>query len=157
MTFLKEGQPAPDFQGIDQNGNTIGLDMFRGQKIVLYFYPKDSTPGCTAEACNLRDNYHTLMSRGIKVIGVSADNEKSHKKFSENYQLPFPLLADTEKKIIQSYGVWGEKKFMGKTFDGILRTTFLISEDGIIEHIFDKVQTKSHTEQILDFLDEKVD
>jgi peroxiredoxin Q/BCP len=155
MTFLKVGQPTPDFRGTDQNGNIISLDMFRGKKLVLYFYPKDSTPGCTAEACNLRDNYHTLLARGLNITGVSADNEKSHKKFSENHQLPFPLLADTEKTIIQAYGVWGEKKFMGKIFNGIHRTTFLISEEGIIEHIFDKVQTKSHTEQILDFIDKK--
>jgi thioredoxin-dependent peroxiredoxin len=149
MTNLKVGDKAPDFSGIDQDGMPVSLKDFRGRKLVLYFYPKDDTPGCTAEACNLRDNYHGLMAKGYKIIGVSADDERSHKKFIEKYVLPFPLLADKEKKIIQSYGVWGEKNLYGKISEGILRTTFIISEEGIIEKIFTKVDTKNHTEQIL--------
>jgi peroxiredoxin Q/BCP len=149
MTTLKQGDKAPDFKGKDQNGNIISLNDFKGSKLVLYFYPKDSTPGCTAEACDLRDNYAVLLKKGYKVIGVSADNEKSHKNFIEKYDLPFPLIADTDKTIIKAYGVWGRKKFMGKEFDGILRTTFIISESGIIEEIITKVDTKNHFSQII--------
>jgi peroxiredoxin Q/BCP len=149
MTHLKPGDNAPVFSGIDQDGNNINLNDFKGKKVVLYFYPKDSTPGCTAQACDLRDNYDNLLSKGYVVIGVSADNQKSHQKFIEKYSLPFPLIADVEKEIIKAYGVWGPKKFMGKTYDGIHRTTFVISDDGKIEEIIDKVQTKDHTKQIL--------
>ncbi|MDR0419150.1 MAG: thioredoxin-dependent thiol peroxidase [Prevotellaceae bacterium] len=149
MTHLKIGDKSPDFKGTDQNGNIVKLGDFKGKKLVLYFYPKDSTPGCTAEACNLRDNYKLLLDKGFAIVGVSADTEASHKKFSEKNNLPFPLIADTTKEIIKSYGVWGEKKFMGRTFDGIHRTTFTISEKGIVEHIFEKVDTKNHTFQIL--------
>ncbi len=149
MTHLKQGDIAPIFSGADQNGNTISLKNFKGKKVVLYFYPKDSTPGCTAQACDLRDNYNNLIKNGYVVIGVSGDSQKSHQKFIEKYSLPFPLIADTEKQIIKEYGVWGPKKFMGKTFDGIHRTTFIISEEGKIEEIIDKVDTKEHTKQIL--------
>jgi len=150
MTTLKENDKAPDFSAKDQNGNIIQLKDFAGKKLILYFYPKDDTPGCTAEACNLKDNHNTLLKKGFKILGVSADSEKSHQKFITNYELPFPLIADKEKQLIKLYEVWGEKKFMGKTFIGILRTTFIINEKGIIEKIFTKVDTKNHTQQILD-------
>ncbi|MFO8022875.1 MAG: thioredoxin-dependent thiol peroxidase [Perlabentimonas sp.] len=149
MTHLKQGDKAPQFSGKDQNGNDINLNDFKGKKVVLYFYPKDSTPGCTAQACDLRDNYDMLLSKGYVVIGVSADSEKSHQKFIEKHELPFPLIADTEKEIIKLYGVWGPKKFMGRTFDGINRTTFVIDEEGVIEEIIEKVKTKEHTKQII--------
>lgn len=149
MKKLKIGDTAPEINSVDQNGNIIDLKNYRGSKIVIYFYPKDNTPGCTAEACNLRDNYQHLQSKGYKVIGISSDNETSHKNFADKYQLPFPLIADTEKKIIMDYGVWGQKKFMGKTYDGILRTTFIIDEEGKIEEIIEKVDTKNHSNQIL--------
>lgn len=152
MLTLKKGDPAPEFSGIDQDGNNISLSRFRGKKVVLYFYPKDNTPGCTAEACNLRDNYKLLIDKGFAIIGLSADSEKSHKSFSVKNSLPFPLIADTDKKICMLYGVWGPKKFMGRTFDGINRTTFVISENGLIEAVFTKVKTNDHTRQILDEL-----
>ena len=146
---LKIGDKAPAFEAVDQNGKNISLDDFKGSKVILYFYPKDDTPGCTAEACNLRDNYNVLLDKGFKIIGVSADSAASHKKFTEKYFLPFSLIPDTDKKIINAYGVWGKKKFMGKEYDGINRLTFVISEDGIILKIIDKVQTKDHSDQIL--------
>ena len=149
MTTLKPGDKAPDFKGKDQNGNDIALADFKGSKLVIYFYPKDSTPGCTSQACDLRDNYDMLLSKGYKVLGVSADSEKSHQKFIEKNNLPFPLLADTEKEVIKAFGVWGPKKFMGKTYDGIHRTTFVIDENGAIEEVIDKVKTKEHTGQIV--------
>ena len=149
MTHLKAGDQAPAIQAVDQNGNPISLDQFKGKKVVLYFYPKDNTPGCTAQACNLTDNYEALLAAGYQVIGVSADNEKAHQKFIEKYNLPFPLIPDTDKKVIQDYGVWGPKKFMGKEFDGIHRTTFIINENGLIEEVITKVKTKEHTAQIL--------
>lgn len=149
MTHLKAGDQAPAIQAVDQNGNPISLDQFKGKKVVLYFYPKDNTPGCTAQACNLTDNYDALLAAGYQVIGVSADNEKAHQKFIEKYNLPFPLIPDTDKKVIQDYGVWGPKKFMGKEFDGIHRTTFIINENGLIEEVITKVKTKEHTAQIL--------
>jgi peroxiredoxin Q/BCP len=148
MLHLKEGMKAPLFEGIDQNGNLIKLVDYSGKKVILYFYPKDNTPGCTAEACNLRDNQTTLIKKGFTVIGVSADTEKSHKSFSDKYSLPFPLIADTSKKILNDYGVWGEKKLYGKTYMGVLRTTFVIDEKGIIEKIIEKVNTADHTDQI---------
>ena len=150
MIQLKEGMKAPVFEGIDQNGKTIKLSDFKGKKVILYFYPKDNTPGCTAEACNLRDNYDSFLKKGFAVIGVSPDNEKSHKGFTSKYSLPFPLIADTSKKILNDYGVWGEKKMYGKTFLGVLRTTFIIDEKGIIEKIITKVDTGGHTKQIFD-------
>lgn len=149
MTHLKVGDKAPSFIGIDQNGESIDLSQLAGKKVVLYFYPKDSTPGCTAQACDLRDNHQMLLSKGYIVLGVSADSQKSHQKFIEKHNLPFPLIADTDKEIIKAFGVWGPKKFMGKTFDGIHRTTFIIDEQGVIEEIIDKVKTKEHTNQIV--------
>ncbi|HSV88868.1 MAG TPA: thioredoxin-dependent thiol peroxidase [Bacteroidales bacterium] len=149
MTHLKPGDKAPAFTGNDQDDNTISLSDFAGHKLVLYFYPKDSTPGCTAQACNLRDNYQALLTKGYKVVGVSVDNEKSHRKFIEKYQLPFPLLADTAKEVVKAYGVWGEKKFMGRVFDGINRTTFVIDEAGVIREVIEKVDTSNHTAQVL--------
>jgi|SRR5690554_5794150 len=149
MTHLKVGDKAPNFEGLDQNGNRITMDDFEGQKIALYFYPKDNTPGCTKQACNLRDNYTELQSNNYAVVGVSADSTNSHKKFEQKYNLPFPLIADTDKKIINEYGVWGEKKFMGRKFDGIHRVTFIIDENRNIENIIDRVKTKDHTAQIL--------
>lgn len=148
MTQLKPGDKAPAFKSKDQNGNTVSLDDFKGHRLVIYFYPKDNTPGCTAQACNLRDNYDSLLAKGYKVLGVSADSEKSHQKFIEKFDLPFPLLADTEKEMLKAYGVWGPKKFMGRTFDGIHRTTFIIDEKGIIAGVVTKVDTKNHFEQI---------
>ena len=150
MTTLKEGDKAPDFKVINELGDEMTLADFSGKKLVLYFYPKDSTPGCTAESCNLRDNYADLKTKGFEVLGVSADNEASHQKFIKKHELPFHLLADTEKEVLNAYGVWGPKKFMGRTFDGINRTTFVLDENGMIERIFTKVKTKEHTEQILE-------
>lgn len=149
MTKLNTGEKAPDFSGIDQNGNNISLKDFQGKKLALFFYPKDNTPGCTKEVCNLRDNYSQLQNEGYEIIGVSADTEKSHKKFSDKFDLPFPLIADTERKIINDYGIWGKKKFMGREYDGIHRKTFLIDENGMIEKIIEKVKTKDHAAQIL--------
>jgi peroxiredoxin Q/BCP len=150
--MLQKGDKAPDFKGIGQNEEPLSLSMFSWKKVVLYFYPKDNTPGCTAESCNLRDNYQELLNKNIAIIGVSADSEKSHKNFSEKYKLPFPLIADTSREIVKAYGVWGQKKFMGRTFDGIHRTTFIISEDGIIEEVITKVNTTGHSKQILEFI-----
>lgn len=150
MTQLKAGDTAPAIQGRDQDGRHVSLADCKGSKVILYFYPKDSTPGCTAEACNLRDNYEGLLAKGFKILGVSADSEKSHQKFIQKYSLPFPLLADVDKTIVKDYGVWGPKKFMGRVFDGIHRTTFIISEDGKIERIIKEVDTKNHTAQILE-------
>lgn len=148
MTTLKEGDKAPAFKGVDQNGKLISLANYKGKKVILYFYPKDDTPGCTAEACNLRDNFSVLQKKGIEIIGISIDPVKSHKKFEEKYHLPFTLIADEDKKIVNKYGVFGEKKFMGRTFDGTHRITFLINEKGVIEKIISKPDTKNHTEQI---------
>ena len=149
MKHLKVGDKAPDFKTTDQNGEAISLGDFAGSKLVIYFYPKDSTPGCTTQACNLRDNYDLLLSKGYKVVGVSADSAKRHQNFIEKNSLPFPLLMDEDKKIINDFGVWGEKKFMGKIYDGIHRTTFVIDDKGTIEEIIEKVKTKEHTAQIL--------
>lgn len=155
MTHLKKGDLAPEINSSHPDGKKIQFSDYKGKKIILYFYPKDDTPGCTAEACNLKDNYDELLKKGFHIIGISADSDLSHKRFKDKYKLPFPLVSDTDKKIIKSYGVWGEKKMYGKSYEGILRTTFIISEDGKIEHIFDKVDTKDHTRQILDALGEK--
>jgi peroxiredoxin Q/BCP len=148
MTQLKEGARAPLFEGIDQNGNEVRLADFSGKKVILYFYPKDNTSGCTAEACNLRDNYDSLLSKGFAIIGVSPDSEKSHKNFAMKYSLPFPLIADSSKKILNDYGVWGEKKLYGKSYFGVMRTTFIIDEKGNIEKIIPKVDTSGHSEQV---------
>ena len=152
MTHLKEGDKAPDFGIKDQNGKVHHLADYQGKKVILYFYPKDLTPGCTVESCNLRDNYTQLTKDGFEVIGVSADDEAKHQKFIDKHDLPFNLLADVDHKMLNAYGVWGAKKFMGKEYDGIHRTTFIINEEGIIEKIFTKVKTKEHTEQILEAL-----
>ena len=152
MSELKEGQKAPDFTSKDQNGNTVSLSQFAGQKVVLYFYPKDDTPGCTAEACDFRDNYQGLTAQGIVVLGVSVDDEKSHKKFVTKHSLPFTLLADTDHQIVTAYGVWGEKNMYGKTYMGTIRTTFIIDEKGIISHIIKKVDTQNSTAQLLELL-----
>lgn len=147
--MLKPGDKAPEFTGRDQDGNEITLSQFKGKKLVLYFYPKDDTPGCTAEACDLRDNYDRFLSMGYQVVGVSKDSEKSHKKFIEKYNLPFPLISDTETSILQAYGAWGRKKFMGREYDGIIRKTFVIDQTGLITDIIEKVNTKAHSSQIL--------
>ena len=146
---LTEGMPAPPFEGVDQNGNTIRLQDLRGQKVILYFYPKDDTPGCTKEACNLRDNYAALQEAGYTIIGVSADTIESHKKFAEKYNLPFSLLADPEKKIISAYQAWGKKKLYGKEYEGTLRITYIIDENGIISRIIKNVKPEQHASQIL--------
>ena len=148
--MLQEGSKAPAFKGLDQNGKTIALSSFKGQKLVLYFYPHDMTPTCTVQACNLRDNYKTLAKKGYQVLGVSSDDQKSHLKFIAKHDLPFPLIADTDLVIHEKYGVWAEKKFMGKTYMGTTRTTFLIDESGIVQHIIEKPDTKAHTEEILE-------
>lgn len=150
MITLKPGDKAPLFSSTDQNGNPISLDALKGKKVVLYFYPKDDTPGCTTEACNLRDNHEDLIKNGYIVLGVSPDPIKSHTKFTEKYELPFSLLPDTEKEIITAYGAWGPKKFMGKSYEGVLRSTFVIGETGLIEKVFTQVDTKNHTAQILE-------
>lgn len=149
MEELKEGMKAPFFEGTDQNGKSVKLSDFKGKKLVLYFYPKDNTPGCTAEACNLRDNHESLLSQGFAIVGVSMDSEKSHSNFATKYSLPFPLIADTSKKILNDYGVWKKKSLYGKSFLGTVRTTFIINEEGIIEQIISKVDTKDHASQIL--------
>lgn len=149
MTTLKIGDKAPAFESTDQNGNKVKLEDFVGKKVVLFFYPKASTPGCTAEACNLRDNYQSFLAKGYAILGVSADSLKKQLNFSNKNELPYSLLADEDKSVIEAYGVWGPKKFMGKTYDGIHRTTFVIDENGMIEDIITKVKTKDHTAQIL--------
>ena len=149
MTTLKIGDAAPNFEALDQHGNTVKLSDYTGKKLVLFFYPKASTPGCTMEACNLRDNYHSFLAKGFKVLGVSADSAKRQQNFIEKNKLPFPLLADEDKTVINAFGVWGPKKFMGREFDGILRTTFVIDENGIIEDVITKVKTKEHASQII--------
>ncbi len=148
MIQLKEGMRAPSFEGVDQDGKKLKLSDFSGKKLVLYFYPKDNTSGCTAEACSLRDSHDEFLGKGFAVIGVSTDSEKSHKSFASKYSLPFPLIADTTKKIVNDYGVYGEKKMYGKSFFGIIRTTFIIDGNGIIEKIISKVDTTNHSEQI---------
>ena len=148
-THLQIGDVAPSFTGKDERGNTISLTDYQGKKLVLFFYPKDNTPGCTKEACNLRDNYESLKEAGYELLGVSADSQKKHQNFIDKFDLPFPLLADTEREVIDAFGVWGRKKFMGREYDGIFRTTFVIDQKGIIEQIISKVNTENHTAQIL--------
>ena len=150
LKFLKVGDKVPSFSAKDENGNTINSSDFKGKKWVIYFYPKDQTPGCIAQACNIRDNYSILLTKDIQIIGVSADNQKSHLNFIEKQQIPFPLIADEDLTVIKTFGVWGEKKFMGKIYDGIHRTTFLINEEEIIVGIIDKPKTKAHVEEILE-------
>ncbi|MGF7079925.1 thioredoxin-dependent thiol peroxidase [Mucilaginibacter sp. UYCu711] len=152
MATLKAGDKAPDFTAKDQNGKTVSLADFKGKTVILYFYPKDDTPGCTAEACDFRDNYQSLVGKGFEVIGVSTDDEKSHKKFETKYNLPFPLIADTDHSIVDAYNVWGEKSMYGKKFMGTIRTTFIIDGNGIIKQVIDKVDTKAASQQVLDLL-----
>ncbi len=149
MTHLKIGDTAPEINSVDQNGSTITIEQFKGKKIVLYFYPKDMTPGCTVQSCNLRDNYNSFTDKGYIVLGCSADSPEKHQKFINKYNLPFSLISDEKKEVLNAYGVWGPKKFMGRTFDGINRTTFIIDEEGKIINIIEKVKTKEHTSQIL--------
>ena len=150
MIKLKPGDKAPDFTATDQDGKKISLAEYKGKKVILYFYPKDNTPGCTDEACSLRDRYTDILKEGFDVIGVSADSSKSHKGFIGKHNLPFRLIADEDQKVVKAYGVWGEKNMYGKTYFGILRTTFIISENGIIEKVIEKVNTKDHSKQILE-------
>lgn len=147
---LKKGAKAPDFSAKDQDGNVISLKDLKGKKVALYFYPKDNTPTCTEQACNLRDNISLLKKKGVTVIGVSADSERRHKNFEKKYSLPFPLLADTDHEIINAYGVWGEKMLFGRKYMGIFRVTFLINEQGKIDGIIDKVDARHHAEQIVE-------
>lgn len=149
MSNLKPEDKAPFFEGVNQNGDKINLTDFKGKKLILYFYPKDNTPGCTAESCNLNDNYEMWLEKGFDVVGVSPDSEKSHLKFIDKFNLKFNLIADTEKEILQAYGAWGEKKLYGRVYMGVLRKTFVIDEHGIIKEIFEKVKTKDHTNQII--------
>ena len=153
MALLQKGDLAPDFTGLNQNNESISLSDFKGKKLILYFYPKDNTPGCTAESCNLNDNYDAWIKKGFEVVGVSPDSVASHKKFADKYGFNFNLIADTEKKILEAYGAWGEKSMYGKKYMGVLRTTYVIDEDGKIEEVFEKVQTKDHTNQIIKVLD----
>lgn len=149
---LKAGDKAPDFTANDQNGNSVSLSDYKGKNVILYFYPKDDTPGCTAESCDFRDNYQSLVGKGFEVIGVSVDDEKSHKKFETKYQLPFTLIADTEHSIVEAYGVWVEKNMYGKKYMGTARTTFVIDGDGNITHVIEKVDTKASSQQVLELL-----
>lgn len=150
MNTLKAGDAVPHFKVNDQNGNPVDSNDFKGKKWVVFFYPAASTPGCTAEACDLRDHYSELQAKGYHLVGVSADTERKQKNFSDKYDFPFPLLADTEKEVINAFGVWGPKKFMGREYDGIHRMTFLINEEGVVEHVIEKVKTKAHAAQILE-------
>lgn len=153
MTTLNKGDKAPDFSGLNQNGEVVSLSGLAGKKLILYFYPKDNTPGCTAESCNLNDNYQMWLAKGYEVVGVSPDNVASHKKFADKFNFGFNLIADTDTTILQAYGVWGEKSMYGRSYMGVLRTTFVINENGIIEEIFGKVDTKNHSDQIIKALE----
>lgn len=148
MSKLKEGDLAPAIKATDEKGELITLEEYRGKKVVLFFYPRDNTPGCTAEACDLRDNYSQFIEQGFEIIGVSADSEKSHSKFKTKFDLPFRLISDVDRKVLQDYGAWGEKKMYGKSFLGIMRKTYIINEDGYVEKIIEKVKTKEHSKQI---------
>jgi thioredoxin-dependent peroxiredoxin len=151
LELLSPGTPAPDFKVKDQSGKEVTLADFKGKKVVLYFYPKDNTPTCTTEACNLRDNHEMLTKKGFVVLGVSVDDEKSHQKFIQKYDLPFALLADTEKEIVTKYKAWGEKSMYGRTYEGTHRVTYIIDEQGVIEHVIPKVKSGEHTAQVLEF------
>ncbi len=150
MNTLKTGDRVPEFSAKDQDGNTIDLSDYKGKKLIVFFYPKASTPGCTVEACNLRDNYQELRSQGFELLGISADSEKRQANFKNKYNFPFPLLADENHTVINAFGVWGSKKFMGRTYDGIHRKTFVIDENGIVIRVVEKVKTKDHARQLLD-------
>ncbi|WP_159518054.1 thioredoxin-dependent thiol peroxidase [Sunxiuqinia indica] len=153
MALLNKGDIAPEFKGLNQNSEFVSLSDFRGKKLILYFYPKDNTPGCTAESCNLNDNYDAWIEKGYEIVGVSPDNVASHKKFADKFGFNFNLIADTEKEILQAYGVWGEKNMYGKKYMGVIRTTYVINEEGVVEEVFKKVKTKDHTSQIIKALD----
>ena len=150
MNTLKIGDTVPEFSAKDQDGNTIHLSDYKGKKLIIFFYPKASTPGCTVEACNLRDNYAELQAQGYELLGVSADSEKRQTNFRNKYEFPFPLLADEDHTVINTFGVWGEKKFMGKVYDGIHRKTFIVDKNGIVSKVIDKVKTKDHAAQLLE-------
>jgi peroxiredoxin Q/BCP len=150
MTMIKEGVKAPAFKGKDQNGKIVSLSDFKGKNVILYFYPQDDTPGCTAQACNLRDHYGLLKNKGFEIVGVSPDEMTKHKKFENKYDLPFTLLADPERKIIEKYGVWGEKSMYGKKYMGLIRTTFIIDSKGVVRKVFSKPKTKEHSQEILE-------
>lgn len=154
MEKIEVGKKAPNFEALDAEGKLYKLEDFKGKKLVLFFYPKDMTPGCTNQVCNLRDNFELLLDKGINLLGVSMDDKERHKKFIDKHELPFPLLEDPDLKILKSYGVWGPKKFMGREYEGTHRTTFLINEEGVIVHRIDKVKTKDHAAQILEFWNE---
>lgn len=149
MATIKEGDKAPEFTAGDEAGNILSLSQFKGKKLILFFYPKDDTPGCTAENCNLRDNYAVLLEKGFAVVGVSPDSAKKHQGFKTKYGLPFPLIPDSDQQIMKMYGAWGEKQMYGRSYEGVLRTTFIINEEGVVEKVFEKVDTKNHTAQIL--------
>ncbi len=149
MKHLKVGDKAPNFSELNEAGEKISLKDYKGKKLILFFYPKDNTPTCTVEACNLRDNYSMLQKKGYELLGVSPDSSKKHENFIKKFDLPFPLLADTERNVLNAYGVWGPKKFMGREFDGVHRTTFVIDEKGKIEQVIEKVKSKEHAAQIL--------
>jgi len=152
MTTLKEGDKAPGFTANDQNGKQVSLSDFLGKNVILYFYPKDNTPTCTEEACNFRDNYQSMLGRGFQVIGVSTDDEKSHKKFEKKFSLPFPLIADKDQSIVNAYGVWGEKTLFGRNYMGTIRTTFIINKEGVIDKVINKVDSKNSSQQVIDLL-----
>ncbi len=150
MNTLKVGDTVPNFSSTDQEGKAVTLKDFKGKKLIVFFYPKASTPGCTAEACDLRDHYSELQKQGYQLLGVSADSVAKQKKFADKYEFPFQLLADETKEVINAFGVWGPKKFMGKEYDGIHRTTFIVNEDGVVTRVINKVKTKAHAAQILE-------
>jgi peroxiredoxin Q/BCP len=150
MKTLKTGDKVTNFKALDQDGNSISLSDYSGKKLIVFFYPKASTPGCTVEACNLRDNFELLQDKGFELLGVSADSQKRQSNFRNKHEFPFPLLADEDKEVINTFGVWGPKKFMGREYDGIHRMTFIINEKGIVEHVINKVKTKLHSSQILE-------
>lgn len=149
MANLNTGDQAPDFELLNQDGKSVSLSQYKGKKVIVYFYPKDDTPGCTSEACNFRDNYNYWLEQGYEVLGISPDSVASHKKFQEKYNLPFPLLSDVEKETIKAYGAWGLKKLYGREYEGLIRSTFVIDEEGKVAESFMKVKTKEHTEQII--------
>ncbi len=150
MNTLKRGDKVPNFSVNDQDGNLVSLSDYKGKKLVVFFYPKANTPTCTVEACNLGENYNALQDAGYEILGVSADSEKRQSNFKKKFDFPYPLLADTEKAVINAFGVWGPKKFMGREFDGIHRVTFLVNEEGVVDRVIDKVKAKIHSEQILE-------
>jgi peroxiredoxin Q/BCP len=155
MSILKEGVQAPAISAKDQDGKPVTLEEYRGRKVVLYFYPKDDTPGCTKEACAFRDNFPKFNTAGVEVLGVSVDDESKHKKFSDKYQLPFRLVSDSDKQIVTAYGVWGPKKFMGREYMGTNRVTYLINEQGVIEKVWPKVNPAEHADELLNYLQQK--